>query len=254
MTGLNLVTGTGRQTVEELKRAVSELDPSTITGLVDDVETLQTEMTTAQGDIEHLDTDYQTLDARVEVLENSQDGSGGTYTSLVPKVSKNDTLTRIWVSNKPAMDGDTQKLCSMFLFKQININTPTTENITVKVITNGGTGVGNGLALYGYSGEQLAGEQLMERNYVRPYFTIPTGVSAFTVSFRVNDLGGDILVSYYDADGVAIKSETVSLYIATQPKFKTNFGVKYEAIGLEITSTHTFTTSGSLVSDNSKQN
>ena len=73
MAGLNLITGTGHQTVEEMKRAMAGIDPSTVAGLVEDVEQLQTEMVTAQGDIEHLDTDYVSLDARVTKLEQ-----GGT--------------------------------------------------------------------------------------------------------------------------------------------------------------------------------
>ena len=253
MAGLNLITGTGNQTVEELKRAVSGLDPSTITGLVNNVETLQTEMTTAQNNITQLDTDYQNIDARVGVLENSQGSSGGTYTSLTPSVSKSDTRTRIWVSNVSKETSYTTKLCSMFLFKQINLDTPTTENVKVNIITYGGQGPNNGMTLYGYSGATLNNSALKERNNINPYFTIPTGVSAFTVSFKVNDLGADIFVSYYNAEGVAIKSETISLYCNTT-NLKTNVGIKYEATGLEITSSHTFTTSGSLVSDNSKTN
>ena len=71
MAGLNLVTGTGRQTVEELKKAIKKLDSEVINTLVGDVEELQTNMATAQGDITHLDTDYQALDARVGILENN---------------------------------------------------------------------------------------------------------------------------------------------------------------------------------------
>lgn len=252
MAGLNLVTGTGRQTVEELKRAVNGLDPSTITGLVDDVETLQTEMTTAQGDIEHLDTDYQAIDARVEVLENSQGSSGGTYRALVPKISKLSSSTRVWISDNPNLEDYTSKLCSMFIFKQINLDTPTTENVKVNIITYTLSGVTPNMIMYGYSGSNLNAKDLRERNNVKPYFTIPVGVSAFTVTFKVNELGADMMISYYDADGVAVKSETISLYCDTT-NLKTNLGIKYESVGLEIvTTSHTFTTSGSLVSDNTK--
>lgn len=47
MAGLNLITGTGKQTVEEMKR----------------------DLFTAQSDIEHLDSDYVELESRVSALE-----------------------------------------------------------------------------------------------------------------------------------------------------------------------------------------
>lgn len=80
MAGLNLVTGTGRQTVEDLKKAIKNLDSEVINTLVGDVEELQTNMTTAQEDITHLDTDYQSLDARVGSLES---GSGSSQDTMV---------------------------------------------------------------------------------------------------------------------------------------------------------------------------
>ena len=71
MAGLNLVTGTGRQTVEELKKAIKNLVGEVINTLVGNVEELQTKMTTAEADITNLDTDYQSLDARVGILERN---------------------------------------------------------------------------------------------------------------------------------------------------------------------------------------
>lgn len=80
MAGLNSVTGTGRQTVEELKKAIKNLDGEVINTLVGDLEQLQTNMTTAQENITQLDTGYQALDARVGSLES---GSGSSEDTMV---------------------------------------------------------------------------------------------------------------------------------------------------------------------------
>lgn len=161
MAGLNLVTGTGRQTVEELKRAVIGLDPSTIAGLVNDVGTLQTEMTTAQGDIEN-------LDSRVQVLETS--GTSEDTLKVVNKVST--TLTNI--SFGPS---DTNSIYSEILSPIYTLSSPT--NAVLKA--------GSSTAVKYRNKNDVA-----QSSFKPLYVIIPQGTSQFRIHYKHTNKGVEV--------------------------------------------------------------
>ena len=168
MAGLNLITGTGNQTVEELKRAVSKLDPSAVAGLVKDVEQLQTEMTTAQGDIVNLDTDYQAINARVVALENS--GASEDTLKVVDKVST--TLNNITFG-----PSNTNDIYSEILSPIYSLSSPTNADLKL----------GSSTAVKYRNKNDVA-----QSSFKPLYVIIPQGTSQFRIRYKHTNKGVEV--------------------------------------------------------------